>query len=127
MSFFFPLLNSEFTSIQLIYKKFIIVNLHYQKAGSSCSNRNKEVKLVETKVRFISDGCNGNGVEVGWGVVGVMTVQRLTPPSPESVSTIFHRLREAATCRNSTVHSNSHREIGLWWSDGHHLHCFGYN
>ena len=82
---------------------------------------------METKVRFISDGCNGNGVEVGWGVVGVMTVQRLTPPSPESVSTIFQRLREAATCRNSTVHSNSHHEIGLWWSDGDHLHCFGYN
>lgn len=76
---------------------------------------------METKVRIISDACNGNGVEVAWGVVGVTTVQRLTPSNPQSLGKSFYRLREAATCSNSTVSSDSHREVILWRSDQCHL------
>ena len=33
-------------------------------------------------------------------------------------------LREGVTCRNSTVSSDSHTEIGHLWSDQSHLDCF---
>ena len=39
----------------------------------------------------------------------------------------FYRRREGATCRNSTVSSDSHLELGHWWSDQRHLDCFRYS
>ena len=36
----------------------------------------------------------------------------------------FYRQREGATCRNSTVSSDSHLETGHWWSDLCHLDGF---
>ena len=34
---------------------------------------------------------------------------------------------EGATCRNSTVNSDSHLQIADWWSDQHQLDCFRYS
>ena len=42
-------------------------------------------------------------------------------PHPQSQNESFYRQREGATCRNSTVSSDSHLEIGHLWSDQHHL------
>ena len=39
----------------------------------------------------------------------------------------FYRLREGATCRNSTVCSYDHLQVGHWWSDQLHLDCFKYS
>ena len=52
------------------------------------------------------------------GVGGGTPVQRLTPslppppPRQQSAGKSFYRRREGATCRNSTVSSDSHLEIG---------------
>ena len=50
-----------------------------------------------------------------------------SPPHPQLVGKSFYRLREEATCRNSTVSSDSHLEIGHQWSDQYHLDCFKYS
>ena len=59
---------------------------------------------------------------------GRTSVQRLTPfPPPPALTRRrweLYRLREGATCRNSTVSSDSHLQIGHWWSDKHHLGYF---
>ena len=34
-----------------------------------------------------------------------------------------YKWREGATCRNSTVRSDSHLEIGHWWPDQHPPDC----
>ena len=39
------------------------------------------------------------------------------------VSAVY-QWREGARCRKSTVNSDSHLEIGHWWSEQHHLHWF---
>ena len=50
-----------------------------------------------------------------------------SPPHPQLVGKSFYRLREGATCRNSTVGSDSHLEIGHQWSHQCHLDCFKYS
>ena len=72
-------------------------------------------RLMRKKVCFILDAGNWQGG--GW-----TSVQRPTLSDCQSVGQSFHRLREGATCRNSTVSS----EIGHWWSDEHHLDCSKY-
>ena len=49
-----------------------------------------------------------------------------TPSHRQSVGWSFYRPREGATCRKSTVNSDSHLEIGHRWSDQRHLDCFKY-
>ena len=39
----------------------------------------------------------------------------------------FYRQRQRATCRNSTVSSDSHLKVCHWWSDQHHPDCFKYS
>ena len=34
-----------------------------------------------------------------------------------------HSVGSGATCRNSTINSDSHLKIGHWWSEQHHLNC----
>ena len=52
---------------------------------------------------------------------------QLPPPPPREWGESFYRQRGAvATCRNRTVISNSHLQIGHQWSDQHHLDCFQY-
>ena len=41
-----------------------------------------------------------------------MPVQRPTPSPVQPVGKSFYRLREGVTCRNSTVSSDSHLEVG---------------
>ena len=58
------------------------------------------------------------------------SVQWLTPPTSyprQLMSYSFYRWREGATCRNSTVSSDSHLQTGPQWSDQHHLDCFKYS
>ena len=38
----------------------------------------------------------------------------------------FYRQKKGAPCRNNTVSSDSHLQIGHWWSDQRHLGCFTY-
>ena len=45
----------------------------------------------------------------------------------QPVNKSFYRWKEGATCRNSTVSSDSHLAIGRQWSDQHHLDCFKYS
>ena len=62
---------------------------------------------------------------VGWG--GQMSVQRLMAPKKpvgNQWGKSFYRQKEGATWRNSTVSSDSHLQIGHWWSDQSHLNCF---
>ena len=58
---------------------------------------------------------------------GLTPVQRLTPFSRQSGIKSIYRQREGVTCRNSTVSSESHLEIGHWWSNQCHLDGFKYN
>ena len=39
----------------------------------------------------------------------------------QSAGERFYRQRRGATCRNSTVSSDSHPEVGHWWSDQRRL------
>ena len=53
---------------------------------------------------------------------------QLPQPPPREWGESFYRQRGAvAICRNSTVISNSHLQIGHQWSDQHHLDCFQYH
>ena len=76
--------------------------------------------LVEGKVCFILDAGNL------WGRA-YTGPKASSPPHPQLVRKSFCRLREGATCRNSTVSSDSHLEIGHQWSDQCHLDCFKYS
>ena len=64
-------------------------------------------------------GNQGMGVE--WGEVDVF--QRATLSQQSGYKT-FYQQREGVTHRNSTVSSDSHQEIGHWWSDPCNLDCF---
>ena len=74
--------------------------------------------LVERKVCFIL----GAGT---WGREGgLLSSGRL--PLTDSRQELF-RWREAVTCRNSTVSSDSHLEVGHQQSDQCHQDCFRYS
>ena len=77
--------------------------------AARCSKANKQTRLVEGKVCFISDGGNLAG---GW-----MSVQRPAPHHWQSVGKLFYRQTEGATFRNSMVSSDSHHQIGHQRSD----------
>ena len=66
----------------------------------------EEARLVERKVCFILDAGTWGG-----GRMDLLTI----------IGQNFYRQRKGATCRNSTVSSDSHLEIGHRWSDQHHL------
>ena len=63
-------------------------------------------------------GYRGGGVCLSRGQLPAAYIQ--------PVGRSFYRLREVAICRNSTVSSNSHREIGHQWIGQRHLDCFKY-
>ena len=69
-----------------------------------CSKVNKHARLVERKVCFVSNASNWGGEE--WWI----SVQRPPPPSDhwQPVGQEFYRQKEGATCRNSTISSDSH-------------------
>ena len=48
-------------------------------------------------------------------------VSRGCSPTWSSLGKSVHRWSEGATYRNSMTSSDSHLEIGHWWSDQHHL------
>ena len=50
---------------------------------------------------------------------------KASSPISQSVGKKFYRWREGATCRNSSVSSDRHLEVGHPWSDQHHLGCLG--
>ena len=89
----------------------------------SAQKANKQARLVETKLCFISD--TGN-----CGVGGYLSKGHTPTPTPNKQGTkSFYRQKcEAATCRDSTSSnfSNSH-QIGHQWSGQHHLGCFRYS
>ena len=60
---------------------------------------------------------------------GWTSVQRPTPspPNDNQGARAFIDRGRGATCRNSTGSSDSHLEIGHWWSDQRPLDCFNYN
>ena len=66
----------------------------------------EEARLVERKVCFILDAGTWGG-----GRMDLLTI----------IGQNFYRQRKGATCRNSTVSSDSHLEIGHRWSDQRHL------
>ena len=60
------------------------------------------------------------------GVGGQTPVQRPSPPATPRQSgskSFYRRGGGGATCRNNTVSSDSHLEIGHRWSDQRHLDC----
>ena len=80
-------------------------------AVARCSKGNKEANLVEKKVCFILD---------------VSIVQRLTLPAYSQEARAFiDRGRQLHA--KAAVTSDSHLEIGHWWSDQHHSDCFKYS
>ena len=72
--------------------------------AACCSKDSKEARLVERKVFCISEPANWQG--------GQTSIQRLTPHPRQSVGKSFYRCKEGATCRNNTVSSDSHLEVG---------------
>ena len=81
-----------------------------------CSKANKEARLME-RVCFIS--VTGNW---GWGLEEVGTGKvdscpKVNSPHWSWVGKSYHRWRKGATCRKSTVSSDSRFEIGHRWSD----------
>ena len=49
------------------------------------------------------------------------------PPADNQWGKRFYRQNEGAICRNSTVSSDRHLQIGHQWSDQLHLDCFRYS
>ena len=89
---------------------------------AACHSRaNKQARLVERKVCFISD--IGNCGWVGRGRLDIRPKVN-SPTLATSGARAFYRQKQEDTGRNSTVISESHLQIGLWWSDQHHLDCF---
>ena len=83
--------------------KIIYMNNCNQKWGPTacCSKANKEARLVEGKVCFI------------WDVEEDSCPKDNPPlPTPTIGDKSFYRQRGEATCRNSTVSSDHHLEIG---------------
>lgn len=78
--------------------------------------------LVERKICFISDASDW-GVVLGIECAGHRFKGRL-PLHGQPVGQEFHRQKERATHRNSTVSYDSHLQIGQRWPDQHHLGCF---
>ena len=81
------------------------------------SKANKQARLVERNICFISDAGN-------WGVGWQTSVQRPTPPQQAGGESFCRQSWGEGTCRNSTVISDNHLQIGHRWSDQHHLDCF---
>ena len=83
----------------------------YGKVGASAacfSKANKQARLVERKVCFISDASS----LVGGGDGGHLSKGQL-PTAEKQWGKRFFRLREGAPCRNSTVSSVGRLQIGL--------------
>ena len=74
-----------------------------------CLKVTDEARLVERKSCFILDAGTWGG-----GRMDLLIIHGQS----------LYRQREGATCRNSTVNSDSHLETGHWWSDLHHLDGF---
>ena len=62
----------------------------------------------------------------GWWEGGLVSKGRFLHRS-QSGGKSFYRRREGASCRDSTVGSDGHLEIGHWCSDQRHLGCFKYS
>ena len=73
---------------------------------------------VRWKGKFISDAGNW---WVGW-----TSVQRPTSPADKQGVRAL-QMEGGATRRTSTASSDSHLQIGHWWSDRHHLVCCRYS
>ena len=73
--------------------------VHVLPKGAHCSKANKQARLVERRVCFISDAGS-------WWGSGQTSVQRLTTPTPGNQGgKSFHRQKwpgKGATCRNSS-------------------------
>ena len=82
------------------------------------SKANKQARLEERKICFISDAGNWRG---GWQP----SVQRPTPPSDkQAVRAFTEKVGEGGTtCTKSAVIPNSPLQVGHQWSDQHHLGC----
>ena len=81
------------------------------------SKASRKARLVERKVCFILDANNWWGGGLG---VGYTPVQRPTPPPCNQGTRALKALLKTeagATCRNSTVSSDRHLEIGHRWPD----------
>ena len=94
-----------------------------------CSKANKQARLVERKVCFISDtgNCERRGRRGQRGCCRWTSVQRPTPPHWQPVGQERLKTEGGATCRNSTVSSDSHLQVGHRCSDQSHLDCFRYS
>ena len=93
---------------------------------SRCSKANKQsTTLVERKLSFISDAGNWSGrvAEI------CPKVNSFPAHDKQGVRAFIDRVGSGrgVTCRNSTVISNSHLQVGHQWSDQHHLGCFRYS
>ena len=91
------------------------------------SKAKKRDKLVKRKIWFLS-------WRLTTGVVGWTVVQGQIPSPPDlptrqwqPMGKSFYRWREGVPCRNSTVISEGHLEIGHQWPEKHHLDCFRYS
>ena len=61
-----------------------------------------------------------------WGGGVCLSSGQLPATYIQPVGKSFYRPREVAICRNSTVSSSSHLEIGHQWTGQRHLDCFKY-
>ena len=89
----------------------------YRKSvGSPAAHRlrgNKQARLVERKVCFISDACNCGG-----RVVDIYPKAASPYPCNQWDKSFYrHKWGWGTTCRNSTVISDSHLQVGHRWSD----------
>ena len=73
--------------------------------AAHCSKANTQARLGERKVWFISGAGN-----CGRRMAGICS--KADSPSLTVSREEFYRLREGATCGNSTVSSDSHLQIG---------------
>ena len=80
--------------------------------AACCSKANKQARLVERKVCFISDAGNWSRGRVADVCPKVTTPQCPTHQQAQGWELLKTGVGEGATCRNSTVISNSHLQIG---------------
>ena len=99
--------------VQVLPKECVDLAAHRSKA-------NKQASLVERKVCFIS-----NAGSWGRGRVADICPKADSPPPGNQLGKSSYRqsVGGRAICRNSTVISDSHLQIGHQWSDQRHLGC----
>ena len=116
---FLPLGELRFSALQFVYS--FAAKYTVMESGVQLITAQKPIKRqVGGKETLVDFGCQQQ--------VGRADACPKADSLPLTVrGRSLYRLKQRATCRNSTVSSDSHLKICHRWSDQHHPDCFKYS